>query len=245
MLRAGPSLPTTTAQSIWNCPPRHAKMFPMNASGAQLVESLRDTLECPACSYSLRGLGRGGGDDIICPECGAAVNVPRLIAQRWTRPWWEAPLYNTIALPLAWAFLMFIGVVVTFAYVETSGIRNGHIVIVAAFGVALLSWIGWLHFVARKFGSNEAIGLACLVHLVLPAYVGGIAFMIGGFATLMGSAGQQRWWMLPFNAIFMLMGVLAIFAGRWIERFVARRCIRRHLRLSAAGRSGIATDKNG
>lgn len=205
-------------------------MFPMTDRGAQLVESLRDTLECPACSYSLRGLG---GDDIICPECGVAISVPRLVSQRWTRPWWEAPLYNTIALPLAWAFLMFVGVIASIGFVESSQTENGHVVVIAVFGFAAISWIGWLNFVARKFGSTEAIWLACLVHLVLPAYIGGIAFMIGGFATLMGNLGLQRWWMLPFNAIFIVMGGLAIFAGRWIERFVARRCIRRHLRLSA------------
>src|SRR5688572_12808451 len=105
----------------------------MTARGAEHVETLRESLACPACAYSLRGLE---GDDITCPECGLEINVPALISQQWSRPWWEAPLYNTIALPLAWALLILMASPAAFGVASTLG-DSGYLVVLGYFLLAM------------------------------------------------------------------------------------------------------------
>jgi hypothetical protein len=204
-------------------------MLTMTARGAELVDALRDDLECPGCGYSLRGLH---GDDLTCPECGTRINLPRLVAQRWTRPWWEAPLYNTLALPLACALLM--GLLTLFLLgVMAVNDQNAAAAAFGLLGLSLAVWLGSFAYVGRRFGSSEGIWLALVVHLILPTYLGGIGFAVSGLLGAIASL-QASPWSLAHCAFLFAVGVALIFGGRMTERFIARRCIKRHLRISAA-----------
>lgn len=197
----------------------------MTVRGEQLTEQLRDAATCPSCQYSLRGLP---GDDVQCPECGTKVNIAALVSATWLRPWWEAPLYNTLAIPLAWVIVAFIGVVVV-----GSASMHSHIageLVLAACGGAIVVWLFLLAYMQHRFGSPEGIWLALLLHLVVPFYMVGLVGAIGMAIKLLAEI-RELWIVTLYNAIGLSLFVGLFLAGRFIERFVGRRCIRRHLRL--------------
>jgi len=201
----------------------------MSERGKQLVESIRDTLACPACSYSLRGLH---GDLITCPECGQQVNVPQFIAARWTQPLFSAPLYNTLAFPLAWVFLVGLGTLVVAAIIYDRDTPSAWFFL-GATAMMLVGWLAMFWYAAKRFGSGEGVMLAVLLHLTLPGYILSMMMLVGGVAGVLANFGPAWWIPLRFG-ILAAAGVLAFLAASGIERFVARRCIRRHLRMIAA-----------
>jgi hypothetical protein len=197
----------------------------MTARGEQLTEQLRDAAKCPNCQYSLRGLP---GDDVQCPECGTKVNIAALVSATWMRPWWEAPLYNTLAWPLAWVIFAFIGVLV----VGGASLRSpfaAEIVLAASAG-GIVVWLFLLAYMQHRFGSPEGIWLALLLHVVVPFYMFGMVGAIGMTIKLIGEI-RELWIVTLYNAIGLSLFVGMFLGGRMIERFVGRRCIRRHLRL--------------
>jgi len=206
-------------------------MLMMTSRGGAHVESLREGLACPACAYSLRGLA---GDQVTCPECGLAINIPALVSRQWSRPWWEAPLYNLIAFPLAWAMLALMGLPAAFGLSQGFA-TNGHLVVLGYIALMTAFWIGALLVVSRIFGSIEGLLLAMLLHLVIPAYIGGLGLAIGGLIWLLEAFVEDRWYVAPWYGVLLAGGVASVAVGRLIERAVAHRCIRRHLRLGAAG----------
>lgn len=197
----------------------------MTVRGEQLTEQLRDAAKCPSCQYSLRGLP---GDDVQCPECGTKVNIAALVSATWLRPWWEAPLYNTLAIPLAWVIVAFIGVVVV-----GSAAMHSHIageLVLAACGGGIVIWLFLLAYMQHRFGSPEGIWLALLLHLVVPFYMVGLVGAIGMAIKLLAEI-RELWIVTLYNAIGASFFVGLFVTARMIERFVGRRCIRRHLRL--------------
>lgn len=202
----------------------------MTRSGAQQVERTRDTLICPNCQYSLRGLN---GDEFNCPECGQHINVAACIAALWERPWHKAPLYNLLALPPAAVIFGFCAVpFMMFFFDRQFGSAETGAWLTC--GVFIMAWIASLFLVRRKFGSMEGVWLSILLHPILGAYLLGIIWIIGGVISIVmyGQPGGTRWF---YPATLILMSIGLILAARWGERFVAKRCIRRHLRIAAAG----------
>ena len=203
----------------------------MTERGEQAMKELANDLACPRCDYNLRGLV---GDEVVCPECGQHVNVARLIAQRWTRPWWHAPLYNTLALPLAWVVLSAIALLpITAISLEP---KYRHTWIPWAFtSVAVVGWFAVMAFVRRRFGSSEGIALALLLHAVLPAYLFGLFGVLSfGIRLIAFDIGRFPAAMAIIDAVSMAAGVVVILVARFTERFIARRCIKRHLQQMAS-----------
>ncbi len=198
-------------------------------AGEQLAAQIQDELVCPECQYSLRGLP---GEIVICPECGNPANIASLVASHWRGPWYRAPLYNTLALPLAWGFLASMFSLIALVIVYRNDTPPD-----AVFYVLMLlisgGWVALLVFVWRKFGSREGLWLALLLHAVLPAYTLGAVAVIGMIIKIVVDFGSYRW-LLPYDCLWLVVSLGIIVGARLTERFVGRRCIRRHLRLRAA-----------
>jgi hypothetical protein len=99
--------------------------------------------------------------------------------------------------------------------------------------VLVMGWMAVLRLVVMRFGSPEGLWLALLVHCTVPFYLGGFILFISGTVTLL-SGRRMMWWHLTYGAGLLIGGVMAVVAAFLIERFVAHRCIRRHLRVAAA-----------
>ena len=46
------------------------------------LEGLARDIACPNCEYNLRGIL---GDPVVCPECGNAYSVSKLLELRWNK----------------------------------------------------------------------------------------------------------------------------------------------------------------
>lgn len=205
----------------------------MTQRGEEQTRQIHDGLACPTCQYSLRGLP---GDDVTCPECGGGINIPELVASKWTGPRICAPLYNMLIIPLVWSFLGIFGGAIAFT-MFCSGIKAPA---VAMLSVILGGWMVALAFVSRRFGSAEGALLAILLHACFPAYLFGIT---GGVALLIRipiDILDGRLPLLIYDVPAMALCIGAIVVGERIERFVTRRCIRRYLQRRTGGASHAA-----
>lgn len=198
----------------------------VSKAGAEHTESIRDSLACLRCGYSLRGLG---GDVVTCPECGERINIAVLVTQQWRGPWFRAPLYNVLALPLTCAFLIFIIAGMSFAVssVQPTALPIAFAVLLGGAAV----WLALFYLAAKKFGSLEGIYLAMFVHLLFGGYVVGCFGVIGSIIILIRAffVGRGAGDFL-LSGIVMAVCIGIFVASRVGERFVAGRCIRQHLR---------------
>ncbi len=198
----------------------------MSKPGAEHAESIRDSLVCLKCSYSLRGLP---GDVVTCPECGERTSIAVMITQQWRDPWFRAPLYNVLAIPLAWVFFILIIAGMAFA---ASDLQPAALPI--AFGILLGGasvWLVLFYVAVKKFGSLEAVYLAMFLHLLFGGYLVGffgvLVSVIGSIRAVFGGRGTGD---LLQGGIVLVVCIGIIAVARVGERFVARRCIRQHLR---------------
>ncbi len=194
--------------------------------GAEHTESIRDSLVCLKCDYSLRGLG---GDVVTCPECGERTSIAVMITQQWRDPWFRAPLYLVLAIPSVWAFLILIIAGMSFAVSSAQPTALPIAFAVLLGGAAV--WLALIYVAVRRFGSLEAAFLVMFVHLLLGGYVVscfGVMFSIAGLigAVLVGRGAGD----FLLSGIVMAVCIGIVVAARVGERFVARRCIRQHLR---------------
>ena len=193
--------------------------------GAEHTESIRDSLVCLKCSYSLRGLG---GDVVTCPECGERINIAVLVTQRWRGPWFRAPLYNVLALPLAWVFFILIiaGMAIAASDLQPAALPIAFAILLVGAAV----WLALFYVAARKFGSLEGVALAMLLHLLFGGYLVGffgvLVSVIGSIRAVFGGRGTGD---LLQGGIIVVVCIGTIVAARVGERFVAGRCIRQHL----------------
>ena len=74
----------------------------METTGAAQVDGLRRDVACPQCEYNLRGLR---GNLFLCPECGAACDVAKLMRLRRHMSWQRSPLLPGVYLPAVWVLL--------------------------------------------------------------------------------------------------------------------------------------------
>ena len=66
----------------------------------QINKAIHDVLLnvfCPNCQYNLRGLI---GREVECPECGHRCNLAELVKVKWDKPWYKAPGYDKLCLPV-------------------------------------------------------------------------------------------------------------------------------------------------
>ena len=206
-----------------------AKIDAMGQPAAQLADSIQEDLACPQCQYNLRGLS---GPIVQCPECGMQSDIAKMIANRWTAPWFKAPLYNVLAVPLAWIFLTSLG---SFVGLGIASVNHSpsEALLWSLFLTILCVWIVLLNYVRRKFGSNEGLWLALLLHLVLLAYFLGIVGVVAMVANIISGFDRVRL-LLAIHFVCLAFFVGLIVGGRYVERYVGQRCIRRYVRLKAA-----------
>jgi hypothetical protein len=160
------------------------------------------------------------------------LNLARLVASRWTHPWHKAPLYNLLAVPVAVAFAVAIATGISATCVTT--IQTDWLVVLVVVLVGAGCWAASLRLVHKRYGTAEGVHLALLLHTVLPMYVMGALGLIGSGVKIISDITRSVTWALPFDSMIFLACVGVVVLGYVIERFVARRCIRRFLRVRAA-----------
>ena len=203
-----------------------------SVSGANRVEQIRQSAQCPQCSYDLRAQQ---GEVVTCPECGTSVNMARLIRNQWTGAWYRAPYYNALALSVAVSLgcvlaPMFFGFFLPSDSAFAVPIMLGLIAIVAAVGHA---WRGIV--MSRKLGAGLTVVLVLVLHAVLVIYMAGVLATVGSLFAMIaaileldpGLAGLAS---LALRTFILLGSVGLLVAGWYLERFVAGRCIRCYLR---------------
>ena len=183
-------------------------------------------VSCPKCGYSLRGLK---GADVVCPECGTALDVVELIRHR-PMDRLDNPVYRRVARPaimLACGLALFtVMVLIVGGYRPDSTWMN-----VLAVAV-LVTWMAPLAVVLASM-DRQLIWLMALLHivylgiaiLVLGGVVGFILSVIG-FAQSMAvndAAGAVR------RAAGALVSAAVALGSFWplrqLDRYVGRRCL--------------------
>lgn len=194
-------------------------LMPALGKGAAAIEEIQRDLECPACTYNLRGLR---GAVVKCPECGTDVDIAKLVSRKWTLKWWQAPGVNLLAAPVA--VVLIGGVIALIAMGFEGSVRRPPMIAIAVIVASIAAW-SWLMLRIYNFwqGSWGCV-LALFAHAVLFLYdIGAIVALIGFFSSVSG----------PGRAVYgvpmFIGGVAAIVGGRWIERYIGHQCIRRYL----------------
>lgn len=191
------------------------------SKGASAVAEIQRDLACPSCQYNLRGLR---GEIIDCPECGANIDIAKLIARKWTLQWWQAPGFNLVAAPVAVALIGGVVCLIGFG-VEVGGLRQVPWISLALFLAAVAIW-GWLMTYIRRFwGDSWGVTLALIAHAVLLCYDAGMAGIAVGIVFLLAPVKLG----FIISIIAWAVAVALLWAGRRMERFIGQECIRRHL----------------
>lgn len=200
------------------------------SNAASAKDSLLDQdVACPSCEYNLRGLGL---DDVVCPECGTRSNLPALLTRRWERPWYEAPGYTKLTLPVAWlvaAFFIWLVMLIfnQFASIGAALFNAGWALTALAVWLALLGWL-W-----QTMGGGLALAYSLISHVALTVYILGLPLVIGGVALLFVGLADGMTAVESLLFIGMtLLGIGFFILGRVLERAIARYCILLYLQRS-------------
>jgi hypothetical protein len=201
--------------------------------GEEIVIEIGLDIRCPGCDHLLRGLA---GDVASCPGCGRRCDLALLIRRRWTDPWFKAPEFPSLFWP---ALYLTVGLVLSpvfFVALPMLARQLGCGPTLTEFLFWMMIWLcvlsvfgGWgrlLLGIWRQWPGFEGVGLALLAHLVLLAYLGGAASVVG--LVLAMSYGGPRPRAQALAAVLQM--AVAVFAARRGERLLAGRCIRRYLR---------------
>lgn len=182
-------------------------------------------IACPRCEYNLRGLL---GPIVTCPECGLESAAAELATRQWTKPWYKAPGFNTLAWPGVCAFVGgFFVLPVLLAHMAWNG-----------FGTYLVELIGvgiWGLLMARAyrvFNSTLGVWFALAIHILIAAFL--LATIVLGAAIvnliLIGLNHSQRLWVIAIALVAGLLLLFLLWISRRIERAIAQVCIRQYLR---------------
>ena len=133
------------------------------------VAQLREELACPRCEYSLKGRT---GDLVTCPECGLQCDVARLITSQWTGPWYRAPGFNRIIVPVAWPAVG-MWVVLLIHVWEIAGGRPPLFTLLSL-ATVLGGWLRSLWQIRNQMPGGRAMLLSGLAHLVFVGYFLGL-----------------------------------------------------------------------
>lgn len=186
------------------------------------VEDIQQDVACPQCEYNLRGLR---GSIVGCPECGATVDVARLIARQWTGPWYKVPGLNRLYYPVAW---LAVGALLAAPLVPAVMSFGGG---EAAFALAAPVYFGgWLVLIQRAHAlfnyCGAGITLSLLGHVLFAGYIAGAVGMIWGIVYMFS---EPTFYGVLTCVISFIAGVGLILAARRGERFIGGRCIKRYL----------------
>lgn len=179
-----------------------------------IIEELHRDIMCPGCQYNLRGLR---GSVVQCPECGNHCDIAQLISRRWTKPWYAAPGFQRLLIPVTVLGLCSMAL---FIVAVSIGRSNRMFTTLGMFGVSC-AWIFTLIQVSRR-GGIEGLSLSLLAHLLFVGYMGGvIGFISSLFITFTVN---------PFTGIIlMVVFCMLVWVSRRGEKFIAQRCIKRYL----------------
>ncbi len=193
----------------------------MTSRGADQVRQLKQDLACPQCKYNLRGLA---GDVVTCPECGTRCDVTKLLMGRWTGPWFHAPGFSRILLPVAW---LLAGGMVTMTVWAWEIERPGASTITTLSTVVFIGiWIGLLWRLRTQLPHGRAVALSILAHGLMAGY---IAVLIGLLGVLVAAvtAGSLAAG-LSVSVLSVPLVALMLLCRRG-EKFIAGQCIRQYL----------------
>lgn len=189
-----------------------------------VIDEVLRNVFCPDCQYNLRGLS---GNIVECPECGKECNITELVAIKWTKPWYRAPYFNKLSIPL------FTGVLGLFAIPMTNYFVQSNQFYSMSVSIVFLIWMGSFYICYKTFDSIRGIHLALLMHVSFICYAAGIfGSIIGTFwAFTMFSGIQSKnielWLLTDLLIIFCFMFVVWI--ARKTEKYVAYKCIDHYL----------------
>jgi hypothetical protein len=195
------------------------------------IDEIQRDIACPNCQYNLRGLS---GAVVNCPECGTECDIARLIARKWTGPWYHAPGLMKLTLPAALVYVAVIGRLVWAFAAAAQNSQLGFSMLTGVTDVAFYFAViaGWTWLARRAwdvFGNRESILHVLLVHAIVLGYM---AAIVGGCYFLMRildlylSANKP----IPLWNWFALIGWVALFfVAQRTERFMGLRCIVAHL----------------
>lgn len=198
----------------------------MSKQGIEQAEVIRHSLTCLKCDYSLRGLP---GYIVTCPECGERTNIAAVMMQQWTGPWYLAPLYNLLIIPLLWSlFVLVVGVIgMTVNQGKQIRLQVVMLIIFACAGI----WFALIFAVKKKFGCSEGAFLALYIHIIFAGYVVGLVGFVASLIRLVNAIANQSWLTdLITNAVLLCACIGIFYIARVGERFIAARCIRQHVR---------------
>jgi len=165
-----------------------------------------------------------------CPECGLRSDLGALATQRWDRPWYQAPRFNTVALPAVWVFVSLIGGVLYAMAISGVAGTPGVLLTLLYPVLAIASWAALLGLAWARCGQWAGVGYALLAHWALATYIGGILTVALAFisATSFFTAGPAL--NFPIALLMVVVGVGFVLTGRKAEKAVAAHCIRLHLK---------------
>lgn len=200
----------------------------MTQRGERQIEKLCEEATCPACEYSLRGLRE---EVVICPECGLKINIVKFVTTQWKGPWYKAPMYDALAIPVGWTLF-----VVATIYFTSYSNRDGSFEFSVWHGLGLIlaiavgAWI--MRVINRRFGDADAVRLTILLHVILAVYVACAFVIFQELESLLALTSFFVW--SECLRLGMIFGAITfvIICARRIEKYVGGRCIRRYLRLA-------------
>jgi hypothetical protein len=183
------------------------------------IETVRADLACPACGYNLRGLQ---GAVVTCPECGIVCDIAKLIANQWSRPWYQAPGFNRLAVPTFW---LYVASFFSIGFIASSPFP---LVAFCALATLVLGIFGLLlYWIRRWWGGSEGLLLALVPVVLVPGFFFGILGLVGCVIALIGGRGVRI-----MAAVMIPVLAMLIVACRQGEKFMAHRCIKHHLEVT-------------
>lgn len=196
----------------------------MGRKPAKSLDEIRKEIHCPQCEYELRGQE---GDVVRCPECGMLCNIARLVHQYWNGKWYQAPGMNIMLLPVAVLVIGTVGSSILTGYIHFSLVMEGWVVFMMLMTCVVIGWIAALVYAAHRVKGGIWLGL--LGHVAFGLMITGfIGTIFAGIRLVVVAVDGQSHLLLP-ALLILLPFVGAVFAARWCEKFIARRCIKHHL----------------
>jgi hypothetical protein len=153
------------------------------------------------------------------------IDVAALITAGWRGPWWSAPGYSRVCYPAACGTVLVPAVLIVFGMIDQLT-SLGQAAAVGGIMLGLGLWLTLFAFPTNMFGMDRGVALALLAHGLVVGYFVGVVAAVVGLIGALSTAGTQRAWALAA----MGLGVLAIYASRRGERYIAACCIRRYIR---------------
>jgi hypothetical protein len=154
------------------------------------------------------------------------------VHQHWNGKWYQAPGMNIMLLPVAVLVIGTIGGAILATILDENDVINGWAMFFLTQAGVVIVWIAALVYAANRVRGGFWLGV--LGHVAFGLMITGIiGTLLSGIRVISEVVDGQSHLLLP-TLLIMLPFVGAVFAARWCEKFIARRCIRHHLNMLAA-----------